>query len=476
VNYPGFVGPAYRTASNYADAEDLINWYVEQLESPNAKSKLALYPAPGFELRATAPTAPGRGIFAENDRCFTVLGGRLYEVSSTFSYTDRGVVPLDANPVTMTTNGQGGGELMVTSGNFVNILDLTTSTLTQVSGVNALMGGMVDGYFLVLDTAASKLRISNLLDGLTWDPTQFAQRNTASDPWRALLVSNQRVYLFGERTSEVWYDAGNFPFPFAPIQGGVIPYGIMAPFSAKEYQGNPVWLTQNKDGDRMVVRATGYSTAERISTHALEFALRTYERVNDADAVVYQEDGHAFYAINFPTANATWVFDDEGSWHRRGAWDPVRLQFNAWRPRGHAFAFGTHLVVDRLSGGLFAMSNAYGAEMNKGPLRRVRRAPAVFAQGKVLRFPCLELALDTGIGLVAGQGANPLVSLRKSKDGGKTWGNERLRSAGRIGEYDHAVRWNRCGSGINTAFEISVSDPVPWRVTGAFLRMPGEHP
>jgi hypothetical protein len=477
MRYPGFIGPAYRTQSEFADGEDLINWYIEQMESPAAKNKLALYPAPGFALRTRVTAAPGRGLFAENDRVFAVVGPKLVEVTSTFGLIDRGTVLQDTAPATLTTNGAGGGQLMITSGGKVYIYDLVAGgALTTIADLTSLMGGMIDGYFIALDTTTSKLRISNLLDGLTWDPTQFAQRSTASDPWRSFLVSNQRLYIFGERTSEVWYDAGNFPFPFAPIQGGVIPYGIAAPFSAAEYQGNPVWLAQNKSGDRMIMRATGYSTADRISTHALEFAMRQYEVVADAEAVVYQEDGHPFYVLNFPTVNATWVYDDEGSWHKRGFWNTKMMRFETWRPRAHAFAFGTHLVVDRVGGGLYAMSNAYGREMDGGPLRRVRRTPALYNEGRRLRVAGVILALETGIAPSTGQGSAPLVGLRKSKDGGHTWGNERLRSAGRLGEYDYSVHWNRCGSGFNIAFEISVSDPIPWRITDAFLRMPGEHP
>ena len=73
--------------------------------------------------------------------------------------------------------------------------------------------------------------------------------------------------------------------------------------------------------------------------------------------------------------------------------------------------------------------------------------------------------------LITGQtpGADPQVMLRISNDGGKTWVAESWRSAGRVGEYLQRVDWNRLGCARRRVFEISVTDPVPWRVVNAFL-------
>jgi len=59
--------------------------------------------------------------------------------------------------------------------------------------------------------------------------------------------------------------------------------------------------------------------------------------------------------------------------------------------------------------------------------------------------------------------------LRMSNDGGKTWGPEVMRSAGKIGEYGKRVIWNRLGSGRRRVFEVAVSAPIPWRFVGAYL-------
>ena len=68
-------------------------------------------------------------------------------------------------------------------------------------------------------------------------------------------------------------------------------------------------------------------------------------------------------------------------------------------------------------------------------------------------------------------GYDPQVMLRLSNDGGKNWISEQWRSAGKLGEYEHRVRWNRLGMARRRVFEVSVTDPIPWRITGAYLKM-----
>ena len=68
----------------------------------------------------------------------------------------------------------------------------------------------------------------------------------------------------------------------------------------------------------MAILAKGY-TPQRISTGAIEKAWGAYATVADAVSYSVIMDGHEFWVINFPTANATWVYDATlGEWHQRG--------------------------------------------------------------------------------------------------------------------------------------------------------------
>jgi hypothetical protein len=61
--------------------------------------------------------------------------------------------------------------------------------------------------------------------------------------------------------------------------------------------------------------------------------------------------------------------------------------------------------------------------------------------------------------------------LRMSNDGGKTWGTEMMRSTGKVGEYGKRVRWDRLGRARRRVFEISTTDPGPYRITGATIQL-----
>jgi len=87
-----------------------------------------------------------------------------------------------------------------------------------------------------------------------------------------------------------------------------------------------------------------------------------------------------------------------------------------------------------------------------------------------------ELDLERGQGLATGQGSDPIVLLRLSRDGGQTWGEEIRMSAGAMGAYTTRVLARRLGQARDTVFEVTVSDPIAWSLVGAWLDLePGAH-
>lgn len=482
MKLPGMIGPSYRSSSPVADPEELINWYVEQVDSPTPTNKFIYNPTPGLEARISVARSPIRALYqlpASTDgttRGFFVAGGGFYEFLSDFTVIEHGMLSgVGANPATISYNGDGGGQLLITSADLADSFDLATNVLAPIAGLAAFQGGMLNGYGLALDQLTSTLRLSDPLDLTTWDPTQFAQRSIAPDPWRAMIVLYPRIYLFGEHSTEVWYDAGSFPFPFAPVQGILIQDGIEAPFSLTVADNAVYWLSHNMNGTARIVRATGYRP-EVVSTKAVEQAITSYAaagRIDDAVGWTYQLDGHQFYLLNFPSAGVTLCYDTalppEIGWHKRGTWITEDAEYIALRPQYHCFAFGKHLVGDRETGTIYEMRNTYGQDVEGREIRRVRRTPLLTSEQQWIFFKQLQLFLQVGLGTVSGQGQNPVVSLRWSDDAGQTWSNFYSVSAGRMGAYQTRVIWRRLGRSRNRVFEFSVSDPVPWRVIDAFL-------
>lgn len=470
--WPGFAGPTYaRSQSALASPERCVNLYAQRVRTGQG-AEYKLYPTPGLTEFVAAPESPGRGITSQSiglaDRCFAVIGTALYEIFEDGSKISRGAVATDQYPATMVTNGDGGDQLFITSGNTGYILDLTSNVLSSPVS-NVTMGGMIDGYFVALDIASSTFRISNLLDGGTWSASQIAQRSTAPDPWRAMLVKYPRIWLIGEHTGDVWYDAGTSPFPFAPISGVQIPYGIAAPFSLKACGAAIMWLTHNENGDGQVVEALGY-TPTVVSTEPVEYALSQYARISDAVAYSYQDQGHEFYVLNFPSAGATWVYDrTEGLWHERGSFDATSGTYTAWGPQYHTHVFDKHLVLHAENGSVYEQTLSSNVDADGADIRRLRIPPLLPSQQQRLFVDRLTLHAEPGVGLTTGQGSDPQVMLRMSRNAGATWGNQRSRSAGVQGAYDTRLIWNNCGSGRNLVPEFTATDPVVTRWLDLFV-------
>lgn len=478
MRFPGFVGQTYQLPANSADMEDCINLIPEVTESSGAKARVIYVDAPGFRTFAAATEAPGRACFAQNGRAFAVLGSSFYEIESDGDKVLHGTVASNNTPATISSSGDGGSELFITSGGKGYCFDLTTDTLTEEIASGADVGAFSNGYFLSLNIEDSILRISGLFDGTTWDSGQVALRTAAGDRWTGMLVVGEEVWLFGSQTTEVWRDYGTaspaYPFVFALIPGAVIQTGTAATFAACDVGGTPMWLTKTALGACQVQMGNGTSSPpQRVSTHAVEYAIERYMTVDDAIAFTYQQAGHTYYVLTFPTENATWVYDLlTGMWHKRLFWNVATGEWEAYRAAFHMYAFGKHIVIDRASGAFYDLRTDVYTDAGGAALRRVRVSPHLSDENVRMFYSAFELLMDVGVGISGTEptvGVDPQVMLRISRDGGKTWGNELWTSAGKLGQYGTRVHWNRLGAARRAVFEVSMSAPVPFRITDAYL-------
>ncbi len=190
--------------------------------------------------------------------------------------------------------------------------------------------------------------------GFTYTVSQFSNLNAFNalaiaaktgfaDELLALIVVHREVWLFGRQTTEVWSDAGGSLFPFALEQGVFIQRGILAPYSLAKSDLSPLWLGRDQNGGAMVFQGLNYN-AVRVSTSAIEQELQQYARLDDAVGFVYQQGGHIFYVLNFPTADRTWVYDlTTQLWHQRATVDGDGT-LHRHLPGFSAFAYGMNLV------------------------------------------------------------------------------------------------------------------------------------
>ena len=285
----------------------------------------------------------------------------------------------------------------------------------------------------------------------------------------SLIVDHRELWLLGERTTEVWFNSGDVNFPMSRIQGAFIEHGCAATHSVCKLDNSVFWMGADDKGRGMVFRAAGY-VPQRISTHALEYAIGQYARVDDAIGWTYQQEGHAFYVLTFPTANATWCFDaSTGLWHER-AYRDASNALGRHRGNCHMVFAGKNIVGDWESGKLYALDLDTYTD-NGDAIPRIRSCPHIANDLKRVFYAALQIDMETGVGLTDGQGSDPQAMLQWSDDGGFTWSNELWASIGKLGERKTRVRWRRLGKARDRVFQVTITDPVKVEIVGASLEM-----
>ena len=464
-----FVGPSYQARSLNADAQRTLNCYVE-LDNASPRAPLALYGTPGTVRRVTIPTAPVRACFKEGAYTWWVSGNRVYRMAANYAVTALGTVSTYKGEVSMASNGT---QILIVDGAGGWLIDVAKSTLTEITD-DAFPRGVTraayqDGWFLVTGDSTGKFYMNETpYDGGKWNGLDFASAEGSPDHTIGIISDHRELWLFGELTAEVWANTGNADMPFQRSGNVFIEHGCAAAGTVSKADNTVFWLGADDKGAGIVWRADGY-TPLRISTHAIEGAIDSYTRIDDAFAFTYQQEGHVFYVLTFPTAGATWCYDAATQlWHERAWRDPNTSQLTRWRPSCHVYANGEHLLGDFETGAVYALDlDTYSDDGD--PILRQRRTTSSESLQQRMFYSCLQVDMQTGVGVASGQGEAPLLMLRYSSDGGHTWSPERTATVGAAGQYGARAKFNRLGSGRNRVWEISMTDPVKFAVFGAVV-------
>ena len=500
------LGSTYVARSVNAADSRMVNLFPEVIPE-GGKEPAFLNRAPGLKLLATVGTGPVRGLWSfssDNTVSFVVSGNRLYKINTSYVATLIGVVA-GSGPVSMADNGT---QLFIAANGPSYIYNNATGAfgaITDVDFPGAVSVGYLDGYFVFNEPNSQKIWVTQLLDGASIDPLDFASAEGSPDGVVGLIVDHREVWVFGTNSVEVWYDTGASDFPLQRIQGAFNEIGCISAYTIAKMDNGIFWLGADARGQGIVYRANGY-TGQRISTHAVEWQIQQYGNLTDALAYTYQQDGHSFYVLIFPSANTTWVYDvATNAWHERAGWDDGSFT----RHRSNCqMAFNNEVIVgDYQTGNIYAFdldTYADNGQIQRW-LRTWRALPTGANNLKRTAQHTLQIDLESGVGLnglltseiiylttegeerlitesgdyligdnleLATQGVDPQVMLRWSDDGGHTWSNEHWSSIGRIGQYYRRVFFRRLGMTLklrDRVYELSMTDPVKTAIMGAEL-------
>lgn len=453
------IAAACESRSRATSAQALVNLYPEA--GPNGE--VTLYGTPGLTLWVQLTTGEVRGLFVAASSLFCVVSSVVYRINSAGVATVLGTIGSSSGSVSMASNGQ---QLLIvdgtTSGFFVSLSTFALTQITDTDFPGGVTAAFLDGFVLFNEPDTGKVWTGSSYDVSEIDGLDFATAEGAPDNIVGIVADHRELWLLGEESSEVYYNSGNPNFPFERVQGAFIEQGCASAASIVKLDNTVIWLGRDAKGRGIVWRAEGY-TPRRISTHEIEFQISTYSRIDDAIAFSYQQDGHSFYVLTFPSADVTWCLDvATGKWHRRGWYSNGELHRH--RANCHAFFGGMHIVGDHSNGKLYVMSMSAYTDDSDEIVREI--VGQHIRSGKRVFYGECEVRIESGVGVTTGQGSDPKAMLCTSDDAGRTWSSWRMASIGKVGQYLTRITWRRLGSGNSKTFRIRISDPIPVAISG----------
>ena len=334
-----------------------------------------------------------------------------------------------------------------------------------------------DSYFILIFSDSNKFQMSQVLDGTTWPGTLVNEVEVFAENIVSIIANHREPWIFGSLRSQPYQDTGSLEV-FDVIPGTLIEKGCAATFSPCRIDNSVFWIDQDERGALSAWRSNGY-TPVRISNYAVEtdFTTNTLANIQAMTTYAYVEAGHIFWVLYIPNSKWSWCFDVvEGMWHKRASWNAQSGTFGPHLSWNHSYSFGMNLLGDWSSPNLYLLS-MNNLQDNSTNIHRMRRSPTVLNEMDWIYHSQLVVDFDTGLGpqppLTDGNGnpRPPQAVIRFSDNRGKTWSNEHVQGCGFAGQYQARAIWRRLGRSRYRVYELTLTDPIPWCVVDAYLKI-----
>lgn len=431
----------------------LQNVFVENRPA-GEKSAVVAYGLWGLDLFSDAGDTPWRGLIPVETTSFFygVHRNTLYKVDNSGTRTSLGTLNTSSGRVGMAHNGD---VILIVDGTNGYTYKISTADFAQVSDGDFLNGAKTCAWIDQLFVVEDGEEFATSPDGAAWDATERGVAESSPDGIVRVIADHGELNILGAVSTEYWVTTPAVDFAFQPIKSATAEWGLAATWSACKANDSLAFLAKNNDGQASVVRLNGH-VPQVISSPDMDDIINGYSSVSDATGLAYKVGGHPFYQINFPSADASWLYDGLSN-----RWTAVKSA-GMGRHRGEiAIQFLSRTIVsDSENGRLYKLNpdtfTENGEDIEVELISETVRAP----DGE--RFPVdrLRLDMEVGVGLATGQGSIPQVMLQVSRDGGNTWGAEMWASAGEIGKYRTRVEWRRLGTSDQWTFKLRMTDPV----------------
>lgn len=456
-----FTGGDYQHRSRPLTKQWTRNFWPQLIANQKAKSQYILQSFYGLKTWKDFTGGINRGVIRNKTKLYRVVGTTLYEVDKNGNHTSLGFIG-GSNRCILSTMGD---QVIIANGSGV-VYNYDGENLTQITDENIVKPRGV--------TVLNNQAIYDQGSGQGWDVSDVGKPGTInglnnasaeseSDDLLIPYAFTETLYLFGTETTELWYNSGQGNPPFDKIQGATIEVGLGSIYSVAH---NPdllfLW-----GADKQFYTLTGGTTSVStpISTPAMAEEMQNYEVTDDVIGWTMQLEGQWFYVATFPNENVTWVYVVGGEWFQWGSSSIGRI-----RADSYVNIFNKHLVTDFQSGNIYELDNRTYTDVGETIVRTRDTATLHGGQfqapGKEFELNDLMFFLETDVGLLQGQGSDPVMAISFSKDGGKTFGTERFVKVGKLNDGRTVARVKNCGRFYQCTIRIRVSDPIYWAIYG----------
>ena len=454
-----FTGGDYQHRSRPLTKQWTRNFWPQPIPNQKAKSNYILQSFYGLKLWKEFSGGLNRGELKSKGVLYRVVGTTLYSVDKTGTHTALGFIG-GSNRCIMSPLGDqiivanGSGVVYVYDG--TNVTQVTSPNIGNPKGVTVLNNQAIYDKGTGQGFDVSDVGAPGTINGLN-----NASAEASPDDLQLPYAYSETLYLFGTETTELWWNSGQGNPPFDRIQGASLKVGLGAIYSLAE---NPDFLFLF-GSDKQFHTLTGGTTSVDtvISTPAMAEEFEEYAVTEDCIGWTMQLGGQWFYVATFPNQNVTWVYPVGGEWFQWGTGNTGRI-----RADGYVNIFDKHIVSDFESGNLYELDAKTYTDVGETIIRTRDTAPlhgGLFqADGKEFELTSLMFFLETGVGLLEGQGSNPSMAVSFSKDGGKTFGTERFVKVGTLNDGRKCVKLTNCGRYTTCVIRIRVSDPIYWAI------------
>lgn len=436
----GFVGGEDVAPNPAQNTQTCINWYPE-IDERNAKEVIALIGCPGL-VQVAAPAGGGATAYSPSQtawpqpssivnlpvrgmyplpggtQALVVIASTCYLMTvatqaaaysqPTFTLTSVGSLLTSQGFVSMTAlngvgfgvSGTNVGTAVLVDGPFGYYYNYLTGAFSQISDP-AFLGAdrvdCIDGWLIFNKPGSQAFYTNGQQYSTTLNGSYYALKDAAPDNLITIFANKELLWLIGEKTTEVWYDAGGQFFPFQRLPGTVLQIGCQAVHSISRFdhdgQDGLIWFGRSERGDNSIILTTGFS-AVAVNTPAFSAEVSKYPVTSDAIGYTYQEDKHQFYVLTFPTADVTWCYDSQSELlHKRLSYDPYAQQYHRHRSNCYMNFQGMRLVGDYQCGAIAQLTRTAYTDF-AWPLYAKRKSPHIWDNGQRGRVFMASLQLD----------------------------------------------------------------------------------